>query len=105
MLGFSDLAGSEPCPRCGSDSGDCGWVRDGGRCSAGCEACRGTNVGRCLYCAEVVPCGMEVGRNPRGDALCAWRELAAVHGDGCPWTRTRGGVTDPLPAAVAPLKS
>ena len=46
MLGFADLAGSDPCPECGSDSGDCGWLYDTGRCSDACVCCQGTNVGR-----------------------------------------------------------
>ena len=103
MLGFFDLSGSDPCPRCGSESGDCDWVRDEGRCGEGCTVCGGANAGRCTYCDEVVPCGMSAARSPREDALCAWRDLAKAHGLDCRWVRSRGGEADRLPASIRAL--
>jgi hypothetical protein len=100
MLGFFDLAGSDPCKHCGSTSGDCDWVRAGGRCDDACDQCHGANVGRCAYCDEVVPCGMAARRNPRPDALCAWDALARLHAASCLWTSSRGGSAAPLPAVV-----
>src|SRR5688572_15407145 len=104
MLGYSDLAGApEPCRVCGSTSGDCEWLTREARCSAECPACRGRGAARCAYCLEVVPCGDEIRRNPRPDARCAWEGLARLHAPHCPWTRTRGGATEPLPLVVNPL--
>lgn len=104
MLGFHDLQGqAEPCPRCGSASGDCGWVGRETRCSSACVVCRGTGAARCGQCGEVVPCGAEARRNPHPDARCAWEALAKLHARGCPWTITRGGVTEPLPANLRPV--
>ena len=103
MLGFADLTGSEPCPQCGSDSGDCSWLFDTGRCSAACACCGGTNVGRCGYCDEVVPCGLESARNPRRDARCTWDLLARLHAEDCRWVESRGGHLAPMPASIAPV--
>jgi hypothetical protein len=104
MLGFPDLPGAlRPCDVCGSLSGDCGWLSREARCSSACETCGGRSAARCAYCLEVVPCCGEIGRNPRPDAACAWRALAALHAPHCPWTRTRGGETEPMPLVVRPL--
>lgn len=104
MLGFSNLAGAPPCSRCGSNSGDCSWLESGdGRCSPACRGCHGANVGRCLHCGEVVPCGLDSGRNPRPDARCTWEQLARLHAEDCRWAVTRGGTFTPMRALVRPL--
>ena len=104
MLGFPDLAGTPvPCAACGSTSGDCTWLVREARCSRECGSCGGSAVGRCGYCGEVVPCGAEMGRNPRPDAVCAWESLARLHAATCRWTSLRGGVVNPLPLVVRPL--
>jgi hypothetical protein len=78
-------------------------LRETGRCSPKCKRCGGTNVGRCGFCAEVVPCSHEIGRNPQPDALCAWAELASLHAPDCPWTVTRGGSAEPLRSRILPV--
>jgi hypothetical protein len=105
MLGFSDLVGSAPCVECGSRSGDCDWLWESGGCSPDCPGCRGSGVGRCSYCDEVVPCTLERGRNPAPDAVCAWRELGRLHASDCRWVATCGGDTAPLPEAITPYRS
>lgn len=104
MLGYFDLAGtSQPCADCGSTSGDCAWLANESRCSAGCATCGGRGAARCGYCGEVVPCGAESRRNPHPDARCAWISLASLHGTQCPWTSMRGGAVELLPARLARL--
>ena len=104
VIGFSNLAGGTPCTDCGSDSGDCDWLTEAARCSTGCRTCSGTAVARCGHCDEVVPCGAELGRNPRPDATCAWNALTLLHAEDCPWTRSHGGELEPLPPRLTAVR-